>query len=134
MHTKLLLVDGRVAVVGGRNLQDRYFDWSPDYNYRDRDLLVAGPVTQAMAGNFEQFWRSPRAVPAELLVDVAARLLEQRLESPTGLPLPERERSPRAVAMAEWAADGARTFERLQRRVEARRLDDHGVAGSRHRL
>ncbi len=133
MHTKLLLVDGRVAVVGGRNLQDRYFDWSPEYNYRDRDLLVAGPVTQAMAGNFEQFWRSPRAVPAELLVDVAARLLEQRLESPTGLPLPERERSPRAVAMAEWAADGARTFERLQPYLmSVGRVDFFGDLPSKH--
>src|SRR5574343_68358 len=27
MHTKLLLVDDRMAVVGGRNIQDRYFDW-----------------------------------------------------------------------------------------------------------
>jgi len=114
MHTKLFLVDDRVAVVGGRNLQDRYFDWSAEYNYRDRDLLVAGPVTAAMAENFEQFWRSPRAVPAELLVDVASRLLEQQPLSPIGQPLPVRERSARVLAMSVLASDGARTFARLQ--------------------
>ena len=72
-------------------------------------------------------------MPAELLVDVAARLLEQRLESPTGLPLPERERSPRAVAMAEWAADGARTFERLQPYLmSVGRVDFFGDLPSKH--
>jgi phosphatidylserine/phosphatidylglycerophosphate/cardiolipin synthase-like enzyme len=46
MHNKMMIVDDRVAIIGGRNIQDEYFDWHPDYNYRDRDLLVAGPVTQ----------------------------------------------------------------------------------------
>ncbi|MEY3359595.1 MAG: hypothetical protein RI923_855, partial [Pseudomonadota bacterium] len=48
MHTKLLLVDDRMAVVGGRNIQDRYFDWGASYNYRDRDLWVAGPSVLGM--------------------------------------------------------------------------------------
>ena len=47
MHNKLMLVDDRIGIIGGRNIQDEYFDWKDDYNYRDRDLLVAGPVTRA---------------------------------------------------------------------------------------
>ena len=65
MHTKLLLVDGAVGITGGRNYQDDYYDWDAEYNFRDRDLLVAGPVAREMAANFEAFWDRRRSVPAE---------------------------------------------------------------------
>jgi phosphatidylserine/phosphatidylglycerophosphate/cardiolipin synthase-like enzyme len=77
MHTKLLLVDDRMAVVGGRNIQDRYFDWGQSYNYRDRDLWVAGPAVLGMRDNFNAFWTSERSVPAPALDDVA-RVLSMR--------------------------------------------------------
>lgn len=73
LHSKLLLVDDVVAITGGRNVQDRYFDWDPAYNYRDRDLVVAGPVVAAMRTAFEAFWTAERSVPAEALADVARR-------------------------------------------------------------
>ena len=44
MHNKLLLVDDMLGVTGGRNYQDDYYDWDASYNFRDRDLLIAGPV------------------------------------------------------------------------------------------
>src|SRR5690606_31046436 len=40
MHNKLLLVDGVVGITGGRNYQNSYYDWDPEYNFRDRDLYV----------------------------------------------------------------------------------------------
>lgn len=134
MHTKLLLVDGRVAVVGGRNLQDRYFDWGQSYNYRDRDLLVAGPATTAMAGNFEEFWRSPRSHPAESLGDVAERLQQQRLASPSvSPPLPPHPRSPRAQAMWALAGDGAACLERFRPwLLEVGRVDFYADLPDKH--
>ena len=113
MHNKLLLVDGKVAVIGGRNYQDRYFDWNPSYDYRDRDLLVAGPVTARMAENFEAFWQNPRAVPAERLKDVAEVLLADNGPPPGALPEPSRPRSPRVQAMAAAAEDGPAVWARL---------------------
>lgn len=77
MHTKLLLVDDAVGIVGGRNYQDDYYDWDPVFVFRDRDVLVAGPVAKDMAASFRQFWQAPLAVPAEQLRDVAARLLDE---------------------------------------------------------
>ncbi len=74
MHNKLLLIDGQVGITGGRNYQDDYFDWDPDYNYRDRDLMLSGPATPAMAANFEAFWQSPRSIPVGQLRDVAELL------------------------------------------------------------
>uniref|UniRef100_UPI002FDFC7A3 phospholipase D-like domain-containing protein n=1 Tax=Silanimonas lenta TaxID=265429 RepID=UPI002FDFC7A3 len=73
MHGKLLLVDGVVGITGGRNVQDRYFDWDPAFNYRDRDLVVAGPAVREMQADFDRFWVAERSVPAEQLADVAQR-------------------------------------------------------------
>jgi phosphatidylserine/phosphatidylglycerophosphate/cardiolipin synthase-like enzyme len=109
MHNKLMVVDGRVAVIGGRNVQDQYFDWSPDYNYRDRDLLVAGPVVAEMTANFDGFWNDPRSVPAAQLADVARELLRNHGAPPDG----EGPRSARVEAMAQAAGDGAAVFARL---------------------
>jgi len=109
MHNKLMLVDGRIAVIGGRNIQDEYFDWSPQYDYKDRDLIVAGPATAAMADNFAAFWSDHRSRPAAMLTDVA-RVLFANQGPPPYQPPP---RSPRVVAMAQAAEDGAAVFERL---------------------
>ncbi|KAA2284772.1 phospholipase D-like domain-containing protein [Arenimonas fontis] len=113
MHTKLLLVDGVVGITGGRNIQDRYFDWGESYNYRDRDILVAGPVAREMGENFEAFWRHPLSVPAEGLRDVAERLVERGEVLRHRHLDPARVRSPRVQAMAEVAGDGQRVWERL---------------------
>ena len=75
MHNKLLLVDDMLGITGGRNYQDDYYDWDAAYNFRDRDLLMAGPVARDMAANFAAFWQSPLSVPVERLGDVARFLL-----------------------------------------------------------
>ena len=82
MHNKLLVVDGAAGIVGGRNYQDDYYDWGGDFNFRDRDLLLAGPAVADMAANFDAFWQSPRSVPAERLGDVARYLREHGAPPP----------------------------------------------------
>ena len=74
MHNKLLVVDDAVGIIGGRNYQDDYYDWGADFNFRDRDLLLAGPAVRDMTANFEAFWGSMHSVPAEQLGDVARYL------------------------------------------------------------
>lgn len=112
MHTKLLLVDDRMAVVGGRNIQDRYFDWGASYNYRDRDLWIAGPAVLGMRDNFNAFWLSERSVPAPALDDVARVLLDAQAD-PQRLQLPQRAYSARMNAMAAMAQDGPRLLDTL---------------------
>jgi phosphatidylserine/phosphatidylglycerophosphate/cardiolipin synthase-like enzyme len=114
MHTKLLLVDDRVAITGGRNIQDRYFDWADDYNYRDRDIMVAGPIAKAMAENFNAFWDYDRTVPSERLRDVAERLLRNNEVPPHRLLEPGAERAERSQAMRAAAGDGAAVYARLK--------------------
>ncbi len=75
MHNKLLVIDDVIGVVGGRNYQDDYYDWDREYNFRDRDVVVAGPEAREMAANFQAFWDARRSVPAERLNDVGRTLL-----------------------------------------------------------
>lgn len=109
MHNKLLLVDGELAVIGGRNVDDRYFDWGAEFVYRDRDVLVAGPATATMAASFDEFWQHQRAVPVERLGDVAQRIVaESKGAQPAPAePLAELQRAARVLARAddhEWVA------------------------------
>ena len=69
MHDKVLIVDGELAITGGRNMADEYFDYDQAYNFRDRDALVMGAVVQPMHDSFERFWASDLAVPVERLLD-----------------------------------------------------------------
>jgi cardiolipin synthase C len=74
-HNKLLLIDQRIAVIGGRNVEDRYFDLDLDYNYRDRDVLVAGAEGRVMRRSFDTFWENPRSRHLADLRDVAKRIV-----------------------------------------------------------
>lgn len=58
MHDKVMLVDSRVSIIGGRNMADEYYDYDQQYNFRDRDILLIGPVAKDIENNFNQFWGS----------------------------------------------------------------------------
>jgi putative cardiolipin synthase len=64
MHNKSFIVDNKVAVIGGRNIGDDYFDAGDDHNYRDLDLLAVGPVVQEASRTFDAYWADEAAVPA----------------------------------------------------------------------
>ena len=110
MHGKLLLVDGIVGITGGRNYQNDYYDWDPVYNFRDRDVLVAGPVAREMGANFEAFWEAPRTRRIATLVDVGKHLLREGVPA---LPHPPFEQPVRARRMASDAVDDALVDRRL---------------------
>jgi putative cardiolipin synthase len=71
MHNKALLVDGAVAVIGGRNIGDEYFDLDPELNFRDRDLLAVGPAVEQLEAGFDGYWNHPLSVPIEALAEPA---------------------------------------------------------------
>ncbi len=67
MHNKSFIVDGKVAITGGRNVADEYFDYDHEYNFRDRDVLLLGKVVKNMNTSFDEFWNSKHCVPVHLL-------------------------------------------------------------------
>jgi putative cardiolipin synthase len=77
MHNKSWIVDNRVAIMGGRNIGDDYFDASQN-NYRDLDLLAVGPVVKAASQAFDRYWNDEAAFPAAKWAD--AKTSPQDLE------------------------------------------------------
>lgn len=69
MHDKTFIVDGRLAITGGRNMADEYYDYDHEYNFRDRDALLLGEVVKTMQASFEEFWKSDLSVSVEKLFD-----------------------------------------------------------------
>ena len=67
MHNKLLVVDNAIALVGGRNIGDQYFQIDPDSQFADDDLFVAGPVAQQLSATFDEFWNNALSIPVEAL-------------------------------------------------------------------
>jgi len=67
MHNKSFTVDGAVTIVGGRNIGDEYFDLDPEMNFRDRELLVTGPVVAEVSAGFDSFWSSRWTLLAQSL-------------------------------------------------------------------
>ena len=114
MHTKLLLIDDRLGITGGRNYQDDYYDWDAEYNFRDRDLLLSGPVTRDMAANFEAFWVSRRSVAVADLRDVAHVLQREGVPAVSTRPY---EHPNRVREMQQAANDVALLGERLVSRT-----------------
>jgi len=67
MHNKSWIADGRVAIVGGRNIGEEYFSARNDVNFQDLDLVVAGPAVQQANQIFDDYWNSSAAIPIAAL-------------------------------------------------------------------
>ncbi len=89
MHNKALVVDGRAAVVGGRNLADEYFGRHAEMNFRDMEVITVGSSVPSVIEHFDRFWNSGWAFPVGDIVaarpdgpglaDVRQRLAESAL-------------------------------------------------------
>lgn len=106
MHNKAWIVDGRIAVVGGRNIGDEYFGASPESNFMDADLAVVGPPVQETAAIFDAFWNSASAIPLAALVDSDERSL-QRLRRIIELDRGSRDAHPYLARLRQAPTIGA---------------------------
>jgi putative cardiolipin synthase len=90
MHNKAFVVDGRYAIVGGRNYSSRYFDWDATFNYKDREVMAIGSVVDSIVTSFDSFWNSEHVLPLTHLNDVARRIINnQEAQTDWDRPLPE---------------------------------------------
>ena len=67
MHNKLLVADNALALVGGRNVGNQYFQVDPASQFADDDVFAAGPIVRELSATFDEFWNSPLSVPAAAL-------------------------------------------------------------------
>lgn len=91
MHNKSFNADNQVAIVGGRNIADEYFEVADDSNMADLDVVSVGPVVRDVGQSFDQYWNSPASFPITTLT--------HRTVSPEDF----------AAASAQLKADGDRT-------------------------
>jgi len=68
MHNKLMIADGAMAVVGGRNLADEYFLRNSKANFIDFDVLLTGPVVPELSDSFDAYWNSAEVYPLRAIV------------------------------------------------------------------
>lgn len=78
MHNKVLIVDNQLALLGGRNIGDSYFDASDDFNFSDLDVLSVGPIVPPISRSFDLYWNSEDAFPLEAIKENHASETLQR--------------------------------------------------------
>ncbi|HLF12843.1 MAG TPA: phospholipase D-like domain-containing protein, partial [Gammaproteobacteria bacterium] len=66
MHNKTYIADNRFAIVGGRNIGDRYFGLFERFVQDDLDVLVAGPLVSEISASFDLYWNSGNTYPMSI--------------------------------------------------------------------
>jgi putative cardiolipin synthase len=72
MHNKLMVVDNSIALIGGRNVGDEYFQVDPKTQFADDDVFAAGPIVRELSATFDEFWKSDLAIPVRALAEGTA--------------------------------------------------------------
>jgi putative cardiolipin synthase len=70
MHNKAMIVDNRAAIIGGRNLADEYFGHHGEMNFRDFEVLTAGPAIPEISRQFDEYWNNNWSYPVSMLESV----------------------------------------------------------------
>src|SRR5690606_20474516 len=63
MHNKAWLADSNMAVIGGRNIGNAYFDAGEKSNFRDLDVKVLGRSVSQTQQIFNDFWNCRSSIP-----------------------------------------------------------------------
>lgn len=93
MHNKMMVADSAVAITGGRNVGDEYFQINPVAQLADDDIYVEGPIVQDLTHAFDLFWNNSRTIPV--------RALDRKASSPEAL---QKYRAGLAERLAKRAA------------------------------
>lgn len=112
MHNKAMVVDNRVAIVGGRNLADEYFGLDDGANFRDLELLMGGPVVQEISAAFDDYWNDDWSFPIGMISHAQAspeQLAEARRITETSVHVHDEEAFDELVAAWTSVAAGADT-------------------------
>ncbi len=87
MHNKSFTADTQLTIVGGRNVGDEYYGEGEGTLFVDLDVVAAGRIAHDVASEFDVYWNSESAYPADRIVgkpppngpaDVKARLAAVR--------------------------------------------------------
>jgi cardiolipin synthase C len=109
MHNKLFIADGAMAIVGGRNLADAYFQRDAGANFIDFDVLAVVAVVPTLAGTFDRYWNSDPAYDIAVIADDGEVLAQRRAQFEALVP----EAAAPSVASPVWRGTSPMSFATL---------------------
>lgn len=68
MHNKSFTADNQATIVGGRNIGDAYMGVGDELLFADLDVLAIGPVVADVSRQFDLYWGSLSAYPADRIL------------------------------------------------------------------
>jgi putative cardiolipin synthase len=71
MHNKSFTADNQATIIGGRNIGDEYFGARDEALFSDMDVLAIGPVVEDVSRDFDRYWSSRSAYPADRILPAA---------------------------------------------------------------
>lgn len=69
MHNKSFIVDNQLALIGGRNMSNQYYNVSDNYQFSDVDVILAGTASDEIIHSFDEYWNDDYAYPVRQLVN-----------------------------------------------------------------
>jgi putative cardiolipin synthase len=76
-HRKLLIVDDKKVILGGRNIGNEYFDLSDTFNFHDRDVLVEGSIVPVIRKSFDLFFLNEMSEYPNQIIEPEIELTEK---------------------------------------------------------
>lgn len=60
-------MDNALLIVGGRNIGNHYFGVDDKINFRDLDIVAAGPIVREVSDVYDYFWNGEWSVPVKVM-------------------------------------------------------------------
>jgi len=81
MHNKSFTADNQATIVGGRNVGNEYFGAGEEAEFSDLDVIAIGPVVREVSTEFDLYWNSASAYPADRILPKAPPDAASKLEA-----------------------------------------------------
>ncbi len=86
MHNKSFIADNEIALIGGRNMSNQYYNASDNYQFSDLDVMLVGQAVREISESFDDYWNHPYAYSVKYIVHPADHQLrfpslKQQLEN-----------------------------------------------------
>ena len=85
-HDKVMTVDDEWTLLGGRNIENTYYDYASGMNFKDRELLFTGSAVADAVRSFDRFWDFELTVPSDGLLDIEREIARGPEPWPEGGP------------------------------------------------
>ena len=75
MHNKSFIADHQVALIGGRNMTNQYYNVSDNYQFSDVDVMLVGTAVKDISHSFDEYWSHEYAYKVQEVVKLSAHHL-----------------------------------------------------------